>query len=252
MATIAGKYDGKILKIHFDSMNSLFDTYSDYTQETTRFAYAKTISNRKCSRKGFNTLKKGDFVDVLPTIYNTYCCNETSLGWTIGEIMKFDDNSGQVEIGYNLNNRTFLFWTHLDNENEISHFNTKTNQFNSDSNMNRNMNMNMNSNVSKEIVDCTCDNENKEELKSESEKKGDNKINNHIGIPAIKAMKRQESALKECVSCMDDPRCMVCVPCGHLVLCEECADEVQNDDEQKDKCVYCLKPIEKMIKLYSV
>ena len=40
----------------------------------------------------------------------------------------------------------------------------------------------------------------------------------------------------------------VCVPCGHLCICNNCAEEVR----ETKKCVYCGNQITDVIRSYSV
>ena len=42
---------------------------------------------------------------------------------------------------------------------------------------------------------------------------------------------------------------MVCVPCGHLVLCQECVNDF--DEESKKTCVLCRADITMIIKTFG-
>ncbi len=43
---------------------------------------------------------------------------------------------------------------------------------------------------------------------------------------------------QECVVCMDAPRELACIPCGHLCMCEHCAYRLL-EEEKKNKCPLC-------------
>ncbi len=95
-ATIVDKKGSK-LKIHYD-------VWSNYELELFRFTKYKSISERPKHR--FFHLQKGDKIDINHT------------GWHIAEIKKFE--FGQIQTVY-------IFWTHIDNENEVAQLNTFTN-----------------------------------------------------------------------------------------------------------------------------
>lgn len=43
---------------------------------------------------------------------------------------------------------------------------------------------------------------------------------------------------QECVVCMDAPRELACIPCGHLCMCEHCAYKLL-EEEKANKCPLC-------------
>jgi hypothetical protein len=45
-----------------------------------------------------------------------------------------------------------------------------------------------------------------------------------------------------CVVCMEHPRNIVLVPCGHMALCKECCNTIITD--QKNKCPMCCQAVE--------
>lgn len=50
---------------------------------------------------------------------------------------------------------------------------------------------------------------------------------------------------RSCVSCMDKPREMVVIPCGHLCLCEDCSHK------NPEICPVCRRPIREVMKVLS-
>ena len=114
-ATIVKK-DGTNLKIHYKGWPSKYDCYCDYEKETYKFVKAGSISKRPAHR--FKDLKKGDFIDINPINRHP--------GWRVGEIRRFSKKSGQVQVVYEYQNKNFFYWAHLDNEQEIALFASKS------------------------------------------------------------------------------------------------------------------------------
>eukprot|EP01083_Nonionella_stella_P296187 1006290_1 len=115
-ATVKEKQETKV-KIHYAGWSKKWDTWSDFEKEIRRFAAAGSISLRKPNL--MKSLKKGDYVDVNPTGRHS--------GWTLGEIRRIDAKApGQVQVCYEHKNKSYLYWTHLDNEEEITTFATKS------------------------------------------------------------------------------------------------------------------------------
>ena len=49
-----------------------------------------------------------------------------------------------------------------------------------------------------------------------------------------------------CRICMSEESRMIFIPCGHLVMCEECSKKYN-----KDKCIYCRKEPSSLYKIYK-
>ena len=66
--------------------------------------------------------------------------------------------------------------------------------------------------------------------------------------PTAEEMEKRERAMTEktCVVCMDAKIDTVCVPCGHLCLCQGCAPLIDN----QGNCPYCRQIITKTIRTY--
>eukprot|EP01083_Nonionella_stella_P166666 557875_1 len=99
---------GSKLRIHYDGWSCKWDTWSDFSTELPRFAVAGSISLRASHRAPFNALKKGDYVDINPSLRH--------FGWKVGEIRGLDAKSGQVQVGYEYLDKNYLHWAHLDDE----------------------------------------------------------------------------------------------------------------------------------------
>jgi hypothetical protein len=44
-----------------------------------------------------------------------------------------------------------------------------------------------------------------------------------------------------CVVCMEEPRSIVLVPCGHMALCKECCEHIM---QEKKECPMCCQLVE--------
>eukprot|EP01084_Bolivina_argentea_P179006 309345_1 len=115
---IVDKNESK-LKIRYIGWDSKWDIWSDYKNELHKFAKHKSISTRTKHR--LLSLKIGDYIDIKP-VNNS---NENMNVWTIGEVVEFDKQSGQINIVYIINSNYKYQWSHLDNENEIQPLQTK-------------------------------------------------------------------------------------------------------------------------------
>lgn len=111
LSTVVEK-QGTNLKIHYDGWRRKWDIWSDFSKEIHRFAVAESISRRPSHRA--TLLKTDDFVDVNRTVRHP--------GWKHGKILKFDQKSGQVHVGYKFQETIYRFWTHLDDVAKIAEF----------------------------------------------------------------------------------------------------------------------------------
>ena len=98
------------MKIHYNGWSRKWDTWSDFVAETHRFAKHGSISKRPAHR--FKDIGKGDCVEINPV--------RRYPGWKNGKIKRLDQNSGQVQVVYEYEDRNYYCWTHLDNEQEIA------------------------------------------------------------------------------------------------------------------------------------
>eukprot|EP01083_Nonionella_stella_P300916 1029796_1 len=108
LATVMAKNDTK-LRIRYDGWSAKWDIWSDFSVELHRFAKPLSISKRRAHR--LKHLKKDAWVDINPQT------RDPSTGWTHGEIRRL--SKGQVQVCYEFNARDYLYWTHLDNEEEL-------------------------------------------------------------------------------------------------------------------------------------
>ena len=115
-ATVSQK-QGSNLMIHYDGWSKKWDTWSDFKKEIHQFAKAGSISKRPAHR--LKHLKKGDYIDINPTH------RHPASGWTCGEIKRFDKESGQIQVIYTYGDKHYLYWAHLDDENEIAKFGSR-------------------------------------------------------------------------------------------------------------------------------
>mgnify|MGYP002476756443 CR=1 FL=1 len=49
----------------------------------------------------------------------------------------------------------------------------------------------------------------------------------------------------ECIVCFDNEICMVMIPCGHFILCQQCASL-----EEQTKCIFCRAPVKECLRVY--
>jgi len=52
--------------------------------------------------------------------------------------------------------------------------------------------------------------------------------------------------LEPCAVCLEEPRCALLVPCGHMAMCIECAEKVLHGT--RPICVVCRQPIERILR----
>lgn len=53
---------------------------------------------------------------------------------------------------------------------------------------------------------------------------------------------------KDCCICLDRKVTIVFVPCGHLIVCEDCSKQISN---AKQECPICRNPVRQHIKIYK-
>jgi hypothetical protein len=58
------------------------------------------------------------------------------------------------------------------------------------------------------------------------------------------SLKEEFENQQMCKVCLDSPKCILSMPCNHVVMCEECANQVS-------KCPICREDIVSTIKIYS-
>ena len=57
---------------------------------------------------------------------------------------------------------------------------------------------------------------------------------------------------RECVVCMDSIRDYMCLPCGHVCLCDKCAafEEYNINNNNNVMCPRCRQKVDKIVKVY--
>jgi serine/threonine protein kinase len=66
----------------------------------------------------------------------------------------------------------------------------------------------------------------------------------------FEAIAQEDNEIDEsqsCVVCLENVRNHACIPCGHKVLCEECAPNI----EQQGKCPICRAEVTYCTKIYE-
>ncbi|XP_055348975.1 uncharacterized protein LOC129595869 [Paramacrobiotus metropolitanus] len=67
----------------------------------------------------------------------------------------------------------------------------------------------------------------------------------------IDGLDPEERDARVCVICQDNVRTIVCLPCRHFILCEDCSKLLANGNVAPGKlCPMCRKPIRELIKVY--
>lgn len=65
-------------------------------------------------------------------------------------------------------------------------------------------------------------------------------------VPPLTSVEKETGTINDelcCVVCMDIKRNMICKPCNHLALCENCSSSIS-------KCPVCMAQVTKMKKIY--
>ncbi|ETO10713.1 hypothetical protein RFI_26662 [Reticulomyxa filosa] len=114
LATVVEKL-GSQLRVHYEGWSSKWDVTSDYTKEINRFASARSISSRPAHR--LQHLNNDDWVDIFL---------HKSSQWVTAQIKRKDQGSGQVQVSYELDQRTLLVWMHLDDVSNVVDARSKT------------------------------------------------------------------------------------------------------------------------------
>eukprot|EP01084_Bolivina_argentea_P134477 237197_1 len=92
--------------------------WSDYEIETHKFAKYASIS--KCIANKMNYLEIKDNIDVNPH-YNGHT------GWRPGVIKEIDENSGQINVTYEINDNEYCtIWVDVANKKEIAEYGTQS------------------------------------------------------------------------------------------------------------------------------
>jgi len=123
----------KTFCVKYEGWGSKWDTVSDPVKDLWRFSYYNTLSRRPVLKKEMVELGKCDMVDINSPRHP---------GWRCGTIRNLDMNkktgerlSGQVQVQYTVArtlptgseiNKDYLYWFHLDNEEEVAPFLTKS------------------------------------------------------------------------------------------------------------------------------
>ncbi|XP_050219288.1 putative E3 ubiquitin-protein ligase XBAT35 isoform X2 [Mercurialis annua] len=68
-------------------------------------------------------------------------------------------------------------------------------------------------------------------------------------IPAKTGKKKENGESSSCIICLDAPVEGACIPCGHMVGCMSCLNEIK---AKKWGCPVCRAKIEQVVKLYAV
>ena len=63
----------------------------------------------------------------------------------------------------------------------------------------------------------------------------------------LMAVPEAEAMPNECVFCMDEPKVVALIPCGHKCLCEACAERVQVGDS----CPICRAPVSAKYQIFD-
>jgi len=71
------------------------------------------------------------------------------------------------------------------------------------------------------------------------------------GVAGVRAAARPSASAEDesslCVICLDQPRCFVLVPCGHLCICGACTSKLGGES----LCPICRGPVEAVHKVYT-
>lgn len=65
---------------------------------------------------------------------------------------------------------------------------------------------------------------------------------------AAASSSQMQNSASDCVICMDEKRCITCIPCGHVVYCESCCK--QTSVKSSTSCPICRKKVDRMMKIF--
>eukprot|EP01083_Nonionella_stella_P080927 222622_1 len=118
-AVVLNKQDATVT-LQYDEVDDMKDVIvTENIENVSKFGRYHSISKRKAHH--FTNLMEEDYIDIN-TSYNNH------EGWRYGEIIKIDDLSGQVQVGYLDDDDEYQeLWTHLDNEDEVATVGSKCN-----------------------------------------------------------------------------------------------------------------------------
>lgn len=118
--SIIGKKD-TLLRIHYDGYHSVWDEFSDYGKNLSKFYKVGSVSQKSQTT---NQYARREWVSVNPKF-------RRDSGWRFGRVKKIDPGSGQVCIVYvgkqadELHHKLHYCWVHMDNDEEITKFGDK-------------------------------------------------------------------------------------------------------------------------------
>eukprot|EP01083_Nonionella_stella_P087651 243910_1 len=94
-----------------------------HPSEEHKFARYASISCRPSQQWPFKFLRAGSLVELRPTASPYHALDKTNgyLGWQCAEVFGRDYKSGQIQCKYEYKNDYYLYWTHIDNELEITY-----------------------------------------------------------------------------------------------------------------------------------
>ena len=90
---------------------------ADLSSDVRLFAAARSVSRRPAHR--MTHLKTRDFVDLCPSMRHPHV-------WVTAQINHLDKHSGQVQVLYEMDDKYYTYWAHLDNESEIDLFSRRS------------------------------------------------------------------------------------------------------------------------------
>jgi hypothetical protein len=60
----------------------------------------------------------------------------------------------------------------------------------------------------------------------------------------LRALSRMQAEDSKCAMCTERPPDTVVLPCGHMVVCQDCSAKLKTDPNNRGTCIYCRQPIE--------
>ena len=75
-----------------------------------------------------------------------------------------------------------------------------------------------------------------------------NKDNSSISAPKI--YEENEPCDRPCIICLNKAPRIAIIPCGHLILCQDCSNS-QNIKKLEDKCPLCKNKIDSLLRIYN-